>query len=227
MAQTFRWWQSPPTELRLNFQFSAARVFPNPRSPTAVPSHRGWSWTPMMWRTKSRSWERRVWRPPRSVCVLCTSVVVWGYVDQRPRIVLQASSCVTRTESPRCVSSTETRSCASWSRLAWSPTFPRICTTWSRRLLPSASIWSATARTRTASSVWFWSSPESTAWPATTRLRASCPPTGSTSRAPPPPWWPKSSSSIRTCFPRSLVGSLFWNLVGLHFYQCTTNKPNK
>lgn len=67
----------------------------------------------------------------------------------------------------------------------------RTCTTLSRRLSPSASTWSATARTRTASTTWFLLNPVSTVLPATTRPLVSSLPTGSTSLPPLPLWSPK------------------------------------
>ena len=61
----------------------------------------------------------------------------------------------------RSVSSLETRSSESWSPRPWPPTYQRTCTSSSRRLSPSVSIWRGTGRTRTPSSGLFWLSPES------------------------------------------------------------------
>ena len=60
----------------------------------------------------------------------------------------------------------------------WHLKFLRICTIWSRRLLPFVSIWRGTERTRTPSLGWFWLRAGSTDLPVTTRRPRSSLPSG-------------------------------------------------
>lgn len=101
------------------------------------------------------------------------------------RLVL---SWETLTVFPRLRSSPVTRSWESSSPTVWLLRSQRTCTSWSRRLFPWESTWRETERTRTPSSDWFWSNPESTDWPDTTEPLLSCHQTGSTSPPPLLPW---------------------------------------
>jgi len=125
-------------------------------------------------------------------CVSCHSLVyselVNGQVINRfLSFCYQVSFCETLTVWPKSVSSLATRCCASSRRRDSLPSFPRTCTSWSRRPFPFASILSATARTAMPSSGSFWSSPVFIDWRVTTKPSAFSRPPGSTRVAQPLP----------------------------------------
>lgn len=105
---------------------------------------------------------------PERVWLLLKLVLSWEMLTVFPKLRL----------------SPVTRSWESWSPTVWLQRSQKTCTSWSRRLSLSESTWRETERTRTLSSDWFWSNPESTDWPDTTEPFLSCHQTGSTS---PPP----------------------------------------